>query len=78
MGCENGQENCHFVLQYGGQPINVYYLNSETCANDEAALRAAEIKNGEEVEVFGKYFDMGSISKCDSTDYYIRQLATGN
>ncbi len=81
MGCGSGQENCHLVLQYGGWPINVYYLSSpegETCANEEAAQHAEEINNGDEVEVFARYYADGSLSTCDSTDYYIRQLATGD
>ncbi|GMR10987.1 MAG: hypothetical protein BMS9Abin28_1811 [Anaerolineae bacterium] len=80
MGCGSGQENCHFVLHYGGWPINVYYLNSpegETCANEEAAQHAEEINNGDEVEVFARYYAVGSLSTCDSADYYIRQSATG-
>jgi len=81
MGCGSGQENCHFVLQYGGWPINVYYSYSsegETCANEEAARHAEEINNGDEVEVFAKYYSVGSLSTCDSADYYIRQLPTGD
>ncbi|MEE9217103.1 MAG: hypothetical protein V3U32_06660, partial [Anaerolineales bacterium] len=81
MGCESGQEYCHFVIQHAGLPISVYYLYSpegETCANEEAAQHAEEINNGDEVEVFAKYYEVGSLSTCDSADYFIRQLATGN
>ena len=81
MGCGSGQENCHLVLQYGGLPINVYYLYSpegETCANEEAAQHAEEINNGDEIEVFAKYYEVGSLSTRDSANYYIRQLATGD
>ena len=81
IGCGSGRENCHFVLQHAGLPILVYYLYSpegETCANKEAAQHAEEINNGDEVKVFGKYFDLGGVSTCDSTDYYIQRLATGD
>ncbi len=81
MGCGSGRENCHFVLQHADLPILVYYLyrpEGETCANEEAAQHAEEINNGDEVEVFAKYYSVGSLSTCDSADYYIRQLATGD
>ncbi len=81
MGCESGQEHCHFVIQHAGVPISIYYLYSpeaETCANEEAAQHAEEINNGDEVEVFAKYYEVSSLSTCDSADYYVRQLATGD
>ena len=85
-GCENGgpregQEDCRFVLQLNGLPIYVYYLYSpggESCLNTEAARQGSLVWNADTVEVFAKYYADGSLSTCDSADYYIRQLVTGD
>ncbi len=85
-GCENGgpregREDCRFVFQFNGLPIYVYYLYSpggESCLNTEAAHQGSLVRNGDEIEVFAKYYAVGSLSTCDSADYYIRQLATGD
>ena len=85
-GCENGgpregREDCLFVLQFNGLPLYVGYLYSpggESCLNSEAAHQGSLVRNGDEVEVFGEYYAVGSLSTCDSTDYYIRQLITGD
>ena len=85
-GCENGgpregREDCRFVLQFNDLPIYVYYLYSpggESCLNTEAVHQGSLVRNGDEVEVFGEYYEVGSLSTCDSADYYIRQLATGD
>ena len=85
-GCENvgpreGGEDCRFVLQFNGLSIHVYYLYSpgrESCLNTEAAHLGSLVRNGDNVEVFGEYYAVGSLSTCDSADYYIRQLATGD
>lgn len=85
-GCENGgpregREDCRFVLQFNGLPMYVYYLHSPegaSCLNTKAAHQGSLVRNGDEVEVFGKYFDLGAVSTCDSTDYYIRRLTTGD
>ncbi len=76
QGCENAQQNCHFVLQFNDLPIYVYYRYTEhaSCLNDGAVRQADLIRNGDVVEVFGKYYSVGSISTCDSLDYYIRKL----
>lgn len=80
-GCENGREDCRFVLKFNGLTIYVYYLYSpggESCLNTEAAHQGSLVRNGDKVEVFGEYYAVGSLSTCDSPDYYIRQLVTGD
>ena len=85
-GCENGgpregREDCRFVLQFNGLSVYVAYLYSpegESCLNTEAAHQGSLVRNRDEVEVFGEYYAVGSLSTCDSADYYIRQLVTSD
>jgi hypothetical protein len=76
-GCEFLLESCRFTLTVDEVPIRVYYSadsSGESCINLEAAERGPEIKNGNRVRVFGKYFELGNISICDDPDYYIEAL----
>jgi hypothetical protein len=76
LGCDSGEQNCHFVIKFQGLSIYVFYLLSltgEDCTNHGAVRVAETLRNGDPVEVFGKYFDTGSISTCDSPDYFIRR-----
>ncbi len=81
-GCEiggprEGREDCRFILQYSGLSIYVYYLYSpggESCLNTEASRQGSLVWNAYKVEVFGKYYEPGSISTCDSPEYYIRRV----
>ncbi len=76
LGCELGRENCHFILELDGLQVSVYYHfgTQDSCVNSRAADAGDQITKGEEVEVFGRYDQPGSITICDSTDYYIRTL----
>ena len=81
-GCEiggprEGREDCRFILQYKGLSIYVYYFYSpggESCLNTEASRQGSLVWNAYTVEVFGKYYGPGSISTCDSPDYYIQRV----
>ena len=76
LGCELGREHCHFVLELDGLQVSVYYHSGAqgSCVNSKAADAGDQITKGAEVEVFGRYYQLGSITICDSTDYYIRNL----
>ncbi len=76
LGCELGRENCYFILELDGLQVSVYYHfgTRGSCVNSKAGDAGDQIKKGEEVEVFGRYYQLGSISICDSTDYYISNL----
>ena len=76
LGCEFGREHCHFVLELDGLQISVYYHfgTQGSCVNSKAGDAGDQITKGEEVEVFGRYYQLGSITTCDSTDYYISNL----
>ncbi len=76
LGCELGRENCHFILELDGLQISVHYHfgMQGTCINSKASDAGDQIKKGDEVEVFGRYYQLGSITICDSTDYFISNL----
>ena len=81
-GCEiggprEGREDCRFILQYKGVSIYVYYFYSpggESCLNTEASRQGSLVWNAYTVKVFGKYYEPGSISTCDSPEYYIQRV----
>lgn len=74
--CEHGREHCQFVLELGGLPVSVYYHfgTRGSCENSKAADAGDQITKGDDVEVFGRYYQLGSMTICDSTNYHIRTL----
>ena len=74
--CEHRREHCHFVLELDGLQVSVYYHfgTQGSCINSKAAYAGDQITKSAEVEVFSRYYQLGSITICDSTDYYIRTL----
>jgi len=77
IGCERGEEYCHFILDANAVSISIYYSYGPKlggCVNSNANEVGAQVTNGDEVEVFGDYYELGSISVCDSSKYYIRFL----
>lgn len=76
LGCER-DILCYLSLRFNGEVIGVIYHHGmwPPCMNTEAARQGLELERGEEVEVFGKVVDnTGTLSTCDSSDYYIRKL----
>ena len=62
-------------LQADGGQIRVVYGYGEfpPCLNKEARRAGKELKEGDEIEVFGLVTGRGVISVCDSPDYYLRK-----
>ncbi len=60
-------------LQTDGGQIRVVYDYGEfpPCLNKEAYRVGKELKEGDEIEVFGLVTKKGVISVCDSLDYYL-------
>ena len=60
-------------LQTDGGQIRVVYDYGEfpTCLNKEAYRVGKELKEGDEIEVFGLVTGRGVISVCDSLDYHL-------
>ena len=66
-------------LQTDGGQIRVVYDYGEfpPCLNKEARRVGKELKEGEEIEVFGLVTGRGVISVCDSPDYYLLRKLQG-
>lgn len=79
QGCEYGSENCYFVIDVDNIPIFITYnySNKNFCENKQVGFEGTKVKNGDYVEVFGKYYETGRISTCDSSDYRILILQPG-
>ncbi len=62
-------------LQTDGGQIRVVYAYGEfpSCLNKEARRLGKELKEGDEIEVFGLVTGRGVISVCDSPEYYLRK-----
>ena len=62
-------------LQTDGGQIRVVYAYGEfpPCLNKEARRLGKELKEGDEIEVFGLVTKKGVISVCESLDYYLRK-----
>ena len=75
LGCK-ADASCSLFILVNGQKIVVIYEwggEVEPCKN-RASDQGFEAQEDDEVEVFGKVTPTGSISTCDSEDYYIRKL----
>ncbi len=75
LGCR-ADASCSLFILVNGRKIKVTYEwggEIEPCKNS-ASDQGFEIQEGDEVEVLGKVTHVGSISTCDSEDYYIRKL----
>jgi len=66
-------------LQTDGGQIRVEYDYGEfpPCLNTEARRAGKELKEGDEIEVFGLVTERGVISVCDSLDYYLLRKSQG-
>ena len=66
-------------LQTDGGQIRVVYDYGEfpRCLNKEAYRVGIELKEGDEIEVFGLVTGRGVISVCDSPDYYLLRKLQG-
>ena len=75
LGCK-ADASCSLFILVNGRKIKVTYEwggEVEPCKN-RASDQGFEAQEDDEVEVFGKVTPTGSISTCDSEDYYIRKL----
>ncbi len=81
VGCESGDDKCHFLIVVDGVTISVFYLldpDRDDCVNTTASEQAQGIGNGNRVRVFGKYFGSGRISICGNPDYFVENLTADN
>ena len=70
--------SCSLFVRVNGQEVKVVYQwggEMPPCTN-RASEQGLEIKEGDEVEIFGRVVDERKISTCDSQDYYIQKIST--
>ncbi len=58
---------------YAGKEVTVIY-GGRKCKNEKITEVGKTIQVGDDVEIFGKQYNEGTVSTCDSEKYFIRKI----